>query len=284
MSKPAKKVPASDGLIAREAGAWTEEKLYYVERYARAFATAMRSKWPRLVYVDLLCGPGYCIVRDSRREIAGSPLRALAVRPAFDAFHFADLDEQNVAALRQRVVEHADVVIHKGDCNSIVRQVVKDLTPRTLTLAFLDPVGLEVEFETLRVLSRHRVDIVYLFPSGIGLKRNIKQFVRSEAAKMERFWGGVEWRDLPLARRSAGQRVSTEEASIAGQWVGAFAQKVRAELGMRCAHAPPMIANDGNAVMYHLLFLSKNPKALEIWDRCRQTEASGQRLLPYRKP
>ena len=45
---------AQDGLPARVSGRWTQEKLAYVEKYARAFMTAMApkrraGKWDQLV-------------------------------------------------------------------------------------------------------------------------------------------------------------------------------------------------------------------------------------------
>ncbi len=44
---------------ARVSGSWTRDKLTYLERYARAFMTAMApkrdaGKWEELVYIDLL--------------------------------------------------------------------------------------------------------------------------------------------------------------------------------------------------------------------------------------
>ena len=41
--------------------------------------------WAELAYIDALCGPGRCIIRDSDEEIDGSPLLALGVAPAFSA-------------------------------------------------------------------------------------------------------------------------------------------------------------------------------------------------------
>jgi len=54
---------ASDRLPERGGRIWTREKLTYLEKYATAFMVAMAKKrgpekWERLVYLDLLCGPG----------------------------------------------------------------------------------------------------------------------------------------------------------------------------------------------------------------------------------
>jgi hypothetical protein len=47
--------------------------LIYVERYAAAFTRAMKGKWDRLVYIDLLAGPGKGVRRDTGVEFDGSP-------------------------------------------------------------------------------------------------------------------------------------------------------------------------------------------------------------------
>ncbi|PYM94946.1 MAG: hypothetical protein DME08_16840, partial [Candidatus Rokuibacteriota bacterium] len=80
----------------------------YVERYAHAFMAAMavkraEGKWRELVYIDLLAGPGKGIDHDSAREFLGSPLRALAVTPAFDRLFFRDLNATNIRTLRKRI-------------------------------------------------------------------------------------------------------------------------------------------------------------------------------------
>ena len=68
---------AKDGLPARASGPWTQEKLAYLERYARAFMTAMGPKrtpgqWSELVCMDFLAGPGRGIDRKTGAEFDGS--------------------------------------------------------------------------------------------------------------------------------------------------------------------------------------------------------------------
>jgi three-Cys-motif partner protein len=140
-----------DGLPVRVAGVWTERKLYYVERYAAAFAKAMRRKWDKLAYIDLLAGPGRCLIRGTNREIDGSPLRAIKISPGFKRFYFSDREKENVDALRKRIPDErrSQVTCEVGDCNKLVYRAMESLPPRTLAIAFLDPEGMEVHFETL---------------------------------------------------------------------------------------------------------------------------------------
>src|SRR5260370_35773401 len=86
---------ASDRLPARAGRVWTREKLTYLQKYASAFMVAMgpkrdAGKWDRLVYVDLLAGPGRDIHPDTAEEVDGSPRIALAVTPEFDHLFLAD--------------------------------------------------------------------------------------------------------------------------------------------------------------------------------------------------
>lgn len=167
-----------------------------------------------------------------------------------------------------------------ADCNTIASDVVKGLSPQGLALAFLDPEGFEVHFDTLAALSRRRVDIVYLFPSGIGIKRALPHFLRTSGEKMDRLWGGDEWRHLPRVRGD--RETEGERGRIVGEWVGAFRQRVLDRLGLLSDEGPPLITNDRHSPMYHLLFFTKGEFGLRLWRKLRKIEASGQRGFSFR--
>lgn len=176
-------------LPARVSGPWSREKLPYVERYAGAFMTAMAPKrkaaqWSELVYMDFLAGPGLGIDRKSGAEFDGSPLRALRVTPAFDRLVFSDVHPKNVEALKHRIAaaDRSRVDVRLGDCHDVARDVVAKLSHRTLGLAFVDPEGFEVQFRLFQTLAARRIDVLYLFPGGIGIARNVGAFVKQAKA------------------------------------------------------------------------------------------------------
>jgi three-Cys-motif partner protein len=99
-------VKTADGISAREAGTWTEEKLAYLRKYAEGFMKAMAPKraeglWNKLVYIDPLCGSGKCI--GESHEFDGSPLIALGIRPGFDHLYLSDKSSHNISALKKRI-------------------------------------------------------------------------------------------------------------------------------------------------------------------------------------
>lgn len=278
---------ARDGFPARVSGPWTEEKLAYLERYARAFMTAMAPKrragqWSQLVYLDFLAGPGRGINRKTGSEFDGSPLRALKVTPPFDRLYFSDMDTANVDALRQRIpkADRGRVDVRQGDCHTIAEEVVPTLSSRTLALAFVDPEGFEVRFRLFQILARRPIDVLYLFPGGIGIARNLTAFARRARAPLDDLIPG--WRNLRRARLAAGRRMTASDMAARDQpFVLEFVNRMRLLGYQYSGQGEPYFTNEKNVRMYHLLFFSQHPAGLTLWRNVTRVEPSGQRRLPF---
>jgi three-Cys-motif partner protein len=195
--------------------------------------TAMAPKrsqrlWEQLDYIDLLCGPGLSVVPDTKEEFDGSALIALKTKPAFDHLYFADLNRENIAALKSRVSakDSNRVTFRVGDCNVLVDEVLNRLSSRTLCLAFIDPEGFEVHFETLAKLAKKRVDLLYLFASGIGIRRNLKNELSVANSLLDKWWGEKGWRDLPAAKWASGKFTEEPAEKVLQSFVSAFRKKV----------------------------------------------------------
>jgi three-Cys-motif partner protein len=278
---------AADGLRARLGGPWTADKLYYLKRYAAGFMKAMTphrdaGTWDSLVYIDLLAGPGIDMERRSGKEFPGSPLIALQTAPAFNRIFLGDLNRENVSALRQRIPpdEATRVDIDRADCHARATVVVSSLSSRTLGLAFVDPEGFEVRFELFETLASRAIDIVFLFPSGIGITRNERLFAQNSATPaIERLWGNSEWRELPAMKAFAGKRLTDSDVErLTESYAHAFSKRI-ATLGYTCYDCVGPLRNDQGAPMYHLLFFSKSPAGLSIWKGIGEIEPGGQRRL-----
>ncbi|MGH7307074.1 MAG: three-Cys-motif partner protein TcmP [Candidatus Rokuibacteriota bacterium] len=278
---------AKDGLPARVSGPWTQEKLAYVERYARAFMTAMApkrkaGKWSELVYMDFLAGPGRGIDRKTGAEFDGSPLRALKITPPFDRLYFSDVSPKNVEALRKRIAqgELNRVVLNDGDCHGIAAKVVASLSRRTLGLAFVDPEGFEVGFRLFQTLASRPIDILYLFPGGIGIARNLGAFAKQAHAPLDDLIPG--WRSLKRAKLAAGAQLTQGEMAARDQpFVMAFMNRMGTLGYQYSGQGEPYFTNEKNVKMYHLLFFSQHVAGLTLWRNITRIEASGQRRLPF---
>jgi len=78
----------------------------------------------------------------------------------FDALHLSELNHDNCEALRARVRRFsASAWIIEGDANEAVHEIVAAIPGRSLSLAFLDPHGLHLHYDTLKTLATRRADL-----------------------------------------------------------------------------------------------------------------------------
>jgi three-Cys-motif partner protein len=167
MSSPQAKLRvADDGLFCPEVGSWAETKYRLVALYAELFATGMKNKWGKRVYIDLYAGAGYSRIQGSTTILKSSPVLALTVRDPFNKYIFCERDEGAMGALKKRtarIAPGAHVEFVPGDCHAQIDAVCsfipKPSTENTvLALCFVDPFDFGIKFETLRKLSAFYTD------------------------------------------------------------------------------------------------------------------------------
>ena len=280
--------PQDDGLLMRETGAWAAEKLDYLARYIDVFETAMRRKWPVRNYVDLLAGPGKNIVRDSGTILLGSPLLALTATYPFAGYFFADRSDENTKALQQRCAAspHSQRVdIRTGDCNDLVNDIVAYIRPddwRSLNLAFLDPEGMELRWETVvRLATVRRMDLIINYPEG-GLNRYMpKAFGKADQTRVDDFFGDRAWREIYHDWQNSGAPLGLHRRLMD------FYKERLQELGYTKFRQvdqggdEPLIRNvRRRAPLYRLLFASKHPLGHDFWHKVTRRDVHGQVRLP----
>lgn len=277
-------LPEQDGLPMRPAGRWAILKLDYLMRYIDVFETSMRQKWPDRYYVDLFCGPGKDQLRGSTNVMLGSPLLALAAKHPFSRYFFADMEPKYTEALAQRCA--ASRLLHRvdirtGDCNILVGGIVKELKHNessALSLAFLDPPGLQLNWTTVAQLaSLPRMDLIIYYPR-YGMSRNLPQACASNSeTAFDRFFGAREWREIY-------QRWARKELSFnIHRHLKDYYKERLQTLGyvLPGADEPPqpepLMRNSANAPLYNLIFASKHKLGLDLWAKITGRDASGQR-------
>lgn len=122
---------------------------------------------PNQVSLDGLSPP----VADTDAIIVGSAIRALGVNPPFHKYLLNDTKQSNVDALRSSIRDDfphlADrVEITRLDANEMLRKLCASQDwNETRAVVFLDPFGLQINYETLELLGRTKaVDVWYLVP------------------------------------------------------------------------------------------------------------------------
>ncbi len=265
-------VTASDGLPARVVHQWSDEKLFYVERYMDIFTTGMKRRWPRLVYADFFAGPGVCVEEQSGLESKGSPLRALGFD--FSRIFLNDADPEAVRALRQRTAGDDRVHVTQLDCNHAVETALTSLFPpgterNTLGLAFIDPTAFQMRFESIRTLAAGgRFDLLITFMTNYP-KRFISQPGFGPNSQFAAFMGNEAY----ALRLEGRKEVETHEL------LQLYREQLRS-LGYEYVDDITRIANTRGSTIYHSVFASRHKRGKDFFEKISQRNHSGQRRMP----
>ncbi|MGD0542059.1 MAG: three-Cys-motif partner protein TcmP [Tepidisphaeraceae bacterium] len=272
---------SDDRLPTRKVGRWTEDKLFFWNRYIEITTGAMvgHPKWPAgLVYVDLFAGPGICELEDSGRRMPGSILIAANAPKPFSRIIASEMESKLATALetRLKLTPVANLAkVFRGDCNVCIDKMVGEIPPRALTLAFIDPENLNVAFETIRKLSAcGQVDLLILFADRMDLVRNVDLYERQQPSVLDRVMGAdSDWRGQwnQLANRTP--------ENICRLFADEFKQQLRRRLGY-VVFGEKVISSE-KAPLYRLIFASKNEKGLEFWNKITQKDRGGQMNLGF---
>ncbi len=274
-----------DGLPTWEAGAWTQDKLYFWMRYIDITTNAMtgHTSFPGgIVYVDLFAGAGVCALKRSRRRFPGSALIAASAPKAFSKIIACEQDSGLADACRTRLSRTAvsdRCIVHQGDCNQLIDAILREIPQRSLTLAFIDPKGLDIKFETVRKLATVRADLVVLFADAYDISRNYDAYYRDNPeSKLDEVLGpGVDWR----ARLDA---LNTRTAQYERRmFAEIYKEQLRNQLGYTEFADRVMTFSSGplrhRVPLYRLIYASKSKLGLKFWHEANKEDASGQRGL-----
>lgn len=267
----------SDHLQVRDSGIWAKEKLYYLEHYLKIFSVGMRKKWlNKLYYIDLFAGPGRCLARETNEEFDGSPLIALKFN--FAKYFFIEADPECDKALAARIKARApekekDITRIQGDCNECIDSIKP--APGALGLAFIDPTGIApIAFEIIRKLTENRkIDLIINFHEGMGIRMNIHQYTRKEQSALKTFLGSdrsmKKFKEAPSSIDQVCREITNE-----------YRENLRG-LGYQVVDGDQIpIKTEKNALLYYLLFASKDLRGNDFWRKIGQINPHGQRRLP----
>jgi three-Cys-motif partner protein len=272
---------ASDGLPARESGEWASDKLFYVARYMDILTGAMKGRWTRRVYVDLMSGPGVCVVRTTGREFDGSPLLSLKTETPFTNVILVEQDPVLAHALEARTAApelRPKPAIIRDDCNrsSVIDDIRGRIGSGALTLTFVDLLGMNVTMATLRALTakRLRMDLIITFPE-MDVTRNWHAALRGaaeHASRFDEFYGTPHWRKAVRAGAPADRNAHALMKFYVQQLEG---------LGYRTSILPLTMKNKKQGTLYRPIFGSRHERGIEFWEKISgKKEPSGQgRLL-----
>jgi len=258
---PMPHLPIELGRASEGVGRWVPEmKHTFLAKYVEGTRRA-REKFKQRVYVDLFCGPGRIQVKGETMTRPGGAQVAwqhsLRDDVAFTSCLVGDLDPCRAAACAERLRGMgAPAIAFPGAAESTVDQVLRQIPKKALCLAYLDPYNLQyLSFNVIEKLARlPYVDFAVHF-STMDLRRNILMEYNPERARFDDAAPG--WREHvdPLAF----VRGDADEAFF-DYWCGLVTQ-----LGFLISNRMPLVRDEGNRPLYHLVFFSRHELPNRIW-------------------
>jgi three-Cys-motif partner protein len=260
--------PDAASKAPRPWGYWTQVKLQILSDYLDPFLTACQGQ-SEVVYLDAFAGEGEGQSRVTGETFKGSAVRALDARGA-NGHQFTRLRyferESKASALEAKLrttYPARDIKVYGGDCNTRLRDALTDLADARWapTFAFVDPDGLEVDWDTLQLLaghkqgSKYKTELWLLFSSPAPMRvLGLNKPMTDEAAyQVGRLFGNEEWRPIHELRRAG--KFTPEEAR--NEFVNLMRWRLERALGYKWTH-PLLLKTERGAPVYHMIFATDN--------------------------
>jgi len=271
----------------RFGGQWTQAKLEclkdYLQAYMMIFEKNPKAAFFKTVYVDAFAGTGdragpekqlgqleFSDDEDAKSLLEGSARIALEIRYPFDEYVFVDVAPGHVLALERLKVSHADIAerikIHRGEANSFLREWCgRQPWHNTRSVVFLDPYGMDVEWETLEAIAETRaIDLWLLFPLGPVNRLLTRKGPPPEmfSRVLTRLFGTEEWRET-FYRTSLQRTIFGEEDLLRKDAnfdaIGAFFVHRLKQVFAGVVERPLVLRNSKNTPIFLLCFAAANP-------------------------
>jgi len=253
-------------------GYWTRAKLDILRKYLAAFNRAS-TRANATVYLDLFAGSLWNRDKQTSSTFKGSTGIALDTSPRFTKLIFWELPGP-AKRLRQELTanylrdDRWSVV--EGDCNSTLDRglaSVRDLRWAP-TFAFIDPMGLQTEWETLDKLSKWRqgktkTELWLLFPEP-AFERVLGLAPASDwdvASQLTALYGSEEW--LGIHQRRKKGLLSPDETRA--EYVNLMRWRLERVLGYRKT-LPLALCNVSGHPVYTMIFATDHQAGRSIME------------------
>jgi len=268
-------------------GDWTESKIEILVEYAQAYLSIMninanRYNW-KLLYFDGFAGSGFIKKGNdkSQKIIIGAAKRILDIEQprSFDLYYFVEKQTKNAKELLEKVIknyEHKTIKIATTDCNVKLKSMATFLKSpkgkKHRVLAYIDPCGMQVNWESLMTLKELNVDVWLLVPTGIGINRLLKrngEIYDTWLERLEIFLGMPKeeiidyFYNKKIVPTLFGDEIVTSKEQGAIER-SAELYKKRLQQIFKFVTNPYILKNKSNSTMFHFYMGSNNKTAHKI--------------------
>ncbi|MGB3518903.1 MAG: three-Cys-motif partner protein TcmP [Elainellaceae cyanobacterium] len=203
----------------------------------------------------------------------------LQTEPQFDAYWFVDVSPRRIERVQKLRDEFPNRVIdvRQGNCNDVLcNDIVPQLrySSKKRAFVFLDPYGLQVNWETVRELANTRTCDIFVNFSVMGVTRLLPRDQTPEPEVIEQLnkvMGSTNWineiyRELPgiqLDIFGNSTEPTLSRRTIQAEWLASLYTEQLRSLFPHVSR-PVLMRNSTNSVLYALCLASHNKTAIKI--------------------
>lgn len=256
-------------------GRWSQDKLGILKKYLEAYLKVLtKQEWCQgYEYIDAFAGTGKPKDRDALQFIDGSPRIALGLKKPFTRYHFIEESSWRVEKLRDLCKEFKDrdVSIYHEDCNKVLKgQILQQLTyaSKKRAVAFIDPFGMQVDWETLKALSETKaIEVILNFPvmaiNRSVLRKNPEAISQKDLERLSKLWGTKEWMEEMYEEDLTLFGPERRKKRMSGKDFGKVFRNRLSEIFPHCTD-PVLMVNSKNTPLYCLMFAGHNATGSRI--------------------
>jgi len=279
--------------IENTVGPWARQKLDGLEAYLNAYTTALKNQDFELIFIDAFAGAGRSKIRDvwdgadeadvllfdddfviaEEQFIEGSPRRALSLQRPFDKHFFFDADVARAQLLNDLKTEYPgrQIDVRVGDANHLIQELAPSLDKRmNRGVAFLDPYGPHLEWQTIEALGRTgKFEVIINFPLGMAINRLITRngdIPNRWRRGLNACFGCSEWEQLVYREQTDlfGGTIKEKVDDAAKRLLDLYVSRLKTVF--RHVATPSAVRNTKGAPIYYMLWAGPHPLGYKIAD------------------
>lgn len=276
-------------------GSWTNQKLDTFIKYVIAYLKIMNQaknkyNW-KTIYFDGFAGLGKREINLNTGDInifpktkeyeifQGSVRRVLELENPyiFDYYYFIDNNKNYINQLEKDIQKYTltrKIVLRRDDCNNQLIKLsaaLKKLVPKHAALIFLDPFGMQVNWESISTLKNTKSDIWLLVPVGVAVNRLLTRSGKlKNEPKLEKFFGlSIKEIKEIFYRENTSHTLFGKETNV-HKIEGSIAKIIEIyitqlkSIWKYVTEEPLVLLNRKNCPIFHFIFASNNYNAIKI--------------------
>ena len=271
-------------------GPWTEKKLEAFSKYVWSYLTIMK-KYPfwKTIYFDGFAGSGtrekdknqelmkqLKITEEEEKTYKGAAERVLGIEElSFDFYYFIDKNELSLTKLKGKLdgkYKEKKIVYRSGDANQQLLELSSALkTKDYAALVFLDPFGMQIDWNSIAELKDTRSDVWILVPTGVIVNRLLDRAGKLEFSdKLQSFFGlTIEeiknhfYKEKKVQTLFGEEEIITKVSQPIEKIARLYAEQMKT-IWKYVTDEPLVLRNRNGCPIFHFVFASNNQNAKTI--------------------